>query len=206
MKFRLSLLLLVSCAGFSTAASASSLDALRSFLRDTHTARAQFSQMVVDKKMTSVQQASGTMEFARPGRFRWVYQKPYEQLIVGDGHKLWMYDADLNQVTVRKLDQAIGASPAALLAGSNEIEKNFDLKDLGRRGSQDWLEAIPKGKESSFESVRMGFNGDILETMELRDHFGQTTVIRFSSVERNPKLSPNAFKFTPPKGADVIGE
>lgn len=205
MKFRLSLLLL-SCAGLSATATASSLDALRSFLRDTHSARAQFSQMVVDKKMTSVQQASGTMEFSRPGRFRWVYQKPYEQLIVGDGKKLWMYDADLNQVTVRKLDQAIGASPAALLAGSNEIEKNFDLKDLGRRGSQDWLEATPKGKESSFESVRMGFSGDTLETMELRDHFGQTTVIRFSSVERNPKLSPNLFKFVPPKGADVIGE
>lgn len=206
MKLGLSLLLVLSSVGTSFAASASSLDALKSFLHDTHAARAQFNQMVVDKKMTTVQQASGTMEFARPGRFRWTYRKPYEQLIVGDGHKLWMYDADLNQVTVRKLDQALGSSPAALLAGSNEIEKNFDLKDMGRRGTLDWLEATPKGKETSFESVRMGFAGDTLEVMELRDNFGQTTVIRFSDVERNPKLSPDLFKFVPPKGADVIGE
>ena len=206
MKFRISLLVFLSVAFCLPVASASSLDSLRGFLHDTRSARAQFKQMVVDKKMATVQEAEGTMEFSRPGRFRWVYRKPYEQLIVGDGRKLWMYDADLNQVTVRKLDQAIGASPAALLAGSNEIEKNFDLKDLGHRGTLDWLEATPKDKESSFESVRMGFSGDTLEAMELRDHFGQTTVIRFSAVERNPKLSPSIFKFVPPKGADVIGE
>lgn len=187
-------------------AGASSLDSLKSFLSEVKSARAQFKQLVLDKKLTTVQEASGTMMFSRPGKFRWVYEKPYEQLIVGDGARLWMYDADLNQVTVKQLDRALGASPAALLAGNNEIEKHFNLKDLGKRGSLEWLEAVPKDKESSFESIRMGFSGSGLEVMEMRDHFGQTTVIRFSGLERNPRLAPDLFKFSPPKGADVIGD
>ena len=191
---------------FSPSLFASSLDSLKGFLRETRTARAQFKQIVLDRKLATVQEASGTMQFARPGKFRWVYDKPYEQLIVGDGAKLWIYDADLKQVTVKPLDQAIGASPAALLAGSNEIERDFVLKDLGRRGTLEWLEATPRSAESSFESVRLGFSGDTLDVMELRDRFGQTTVIRFSNVERNPKLAPELFHFTPPKGADVIGD
>jgi len=202
MKFRLLFLALF----FSLSAHASSIDALKSFVQQTQTARAQFRQLVLDKKMATVQEASGTMEFMRPGKFRWLYEKPYQQTIVGDGAKLWMYDPDLKQVTVKKLDQAIGGSPAALLAGKNEIEKYFHLKDIGKRGSMEWLEATPKGQDSSFELVRMGFGGETLEVMELRDHFGQTTIIKFSKLERNPKLAPDAFHFTPPKGADVIGE
>ncbi|MBS4098401.1 MAG: outer membrane lipoprotein chaperone LolA [Sulfuricella sp.] len=185
---------------------AATLDTLKAFVQQTQTVRAQFKQQVLDKKLVSTQESSGSMELQRPGKFRWVYDKPYQQLIVGDGVKLWLYDADLKQVTVKKLDLAIGGSPAALLAGQGDLEKHFNLKDLGKRGSLDWLEATPRDKDSTFESVRMGFNGDTLEIMELRDHFGQTTVIRFSHLERNPKLSPEAFRFTPPKGADVIGE
>jgi outer membrane lipoprotein carrier protein len=202
MKFRFLFLALF----FPLSAYATSIDALKSFVQQTQTARAQFRQIVLDKKMTSVQEASGTMEFARPGKFRWLYEKPYQQTIVGDGAKLWLYDPDLKQVTVKKLDQAIGGSPAALLAGNNEIEKYFNLKDIGKRGTLEWLEATPKGQDSSFELVRMGFSGEMLETMELRDHFGQTTIIKFSNLERNPKLAADAFRFTPPKGADVIGE
>ena len=187
-------------------AGASSLDSLKTFLSEVKSGRAHFKQLVLDKKMSTVQEASGTMLFSRPGKFRWVYEKPYEQLIVGDGAKLWMYDADLKQVTVKQMDRAIGSSPAALLAGSNEIEQHFDLKDLGKRGTLEWLEATPKDKESSFESVRMGFSDKGLDVMELRDHFGQTTVIRFSGLERNPKLPPDVFKFAPPKGADVISD
>lgn len=199
----LALLLGLSLAG---PAAATSLDSLKTFLSDFKSARANFKQLVLDKKLTTVQEASGTMVFSRPGKFRWVYEKPYEQLIVGDGVKLWMYDADLNQVMVRQLDRALGASPAALLAGNNEIEKHFNLKDLGKRGTMDWLEATPKDKDSSFDSIRMGFGANGLEVMEMRDHFNQTTVIRFSGLERNPKLSPELFKFAPPKGADVIGD
>ena len=190
----------------SLAASASSIDGLRGFVQQTHSAKANFKQVVYNKNARPMQEASGTMEFFRPGKFRWVYEKPYEQLIVGDGVKLWVYDAELNQVTVRKLDQAIGSSPAALLAGSNEIEKFFNLKDIGPREGLEWLEATPKGKESSFESVRMGFRKSNLEMMELHDNFGQTTVIHFSSIERNPAIPAERFKFVPPKGADVIGE
>lgn len=185
---------------------ASSLDSLKSFLSEVKTGKAHFKQLVFDKKMTTVQESSGTMLFSRPGKFRWVYEKPYEQLIVGDGVKLWMYDVDLKQVTVKQMGRAIGSSPAALLAGNNEIELHFNLKDLGRRGTLDWLEATPKDKENSFESVRMGFSEKGLDVMELRDRFSQTTVIRFSDIERNPKISPDTFKFTPPKGADVISD
>jgi len=190
----------------SLSADASSLASLKTFLFEVKSAKAHFKQIVLDKKMSTVQETSGTMLFSRPGKFRWVYEKPYEQLIVGDGAKLWMYDVDLKQVTVKRMDSALGSSPAALLAGNNEIEKHFDLKDLGKRGTMEWLEATPRDKESTFESLRMGFSGTGLEVMELRDHFGQTTVIRFSGLERNPKLAPGAFKFVPPKGVDVIGD
>jgi len=182
--------LLLQCA----LAGAAGTEMLKSFLQQTTSARAQFAQIVVDKNLKQLQQATGTMQFARPGRFRWEYDKPYEQLIVGDGTKLWVYDKDLNQVTVKKLGAALGSSPAALLAGSNEIEKIYDLVNLGSQEGLDWLEAVPKSKENAFEA------------MELRDQFGQTTVIKFAAIERNPKLPPELFKFVPPKGADVISD
>lgn len=187
-------------------AQAGSLDALKSFIHDVHSARAVFSQQVMDKSGKIKQVSNGTLVFSRPGKFRWVYQKPYEQLIVGDGSRLWLYDKDLDQVTIRKLGAALGSSPAALLAGSNEIEKFFVLKDLGRQEGMEWLEARPKDRESTFDSVKMGFAGDILTTMELKDNFGQTTVLRFSNLERNPALNPAEFKFTPPRGADVLSD
>jgi len=187
-------------------AQASSIDSLKEFIRHSTTAKAQFDQELLDKNGRSVQKSSGTMEFSRPGKFRWSYEKPYAQLIVGDGEKLWVYDPELNQVTVKKLDQALGESPAALLAGSNEIEKDFRLKDDGARDGLEWLQALPKTQESSFESIRMGFKKSDLQVMELRDRFGQTTVLHFSDLVRNPRLNPELFKFTPPKGADIIGE
>ncbi|MGA7180178.1 MAG: outer membrane lipoprotein chaperone LolA [Thiobacillaceae bacterium] len=185
---------------------ADSLQALRAFIRDIHTAKGVFSQQVIDSTGHIKQEASGTLTFSRPGKFRWVYSKPYEQLIVGDGSKLWLYDKDLDQVTMRKLGNALGSSPAALLAGSNEIDKYFDLKVLGRRDGLEWLEARPKDRESTFDSVKMGFAGNLLVSMELKDNFGQTTVLKFSKLERNPLLSPSDFKFTPPKGADVLSD
>jgi chaperone LolA len=162
---------------------------------------------VQDKNGKKLQSASGTMQFVRPGKFRWVYQKPYEQIIVGDGKKFWMYDVDLNQVTVKKLDAALGSSPAALLSGNNEIERDFLLKDKGEKEGLDWLEAKPKSAESNFEKVLMAFNAKSeLLVMELFDTFGHRTVLRFSDVKNNPALSPQLFHFVPPKGADVLGE
>jgi len=188
------------------AAWASSVDSLKTFLTETGSVKARFAQMVLDKNLKMLQQATGTMQFSRPGKFRWEYNKPYEQTIVGDGEKLWIYDKDLNQVTVRKLNSALGSSPAALLAGSNEIEKNYTLTNLGNQEGLDWLEAVPKNRDTTFERIRLGFSKTGLAAMELRDSFGQVTVIKFADVERNPKLPPDTFTFTPPAGADLIGE
>lgn len=187
-------------------ASAAATDALKVFLTQTQTVKARFAQMVLDKNLKPLQQAQGVMQFSRPGKFRWDYQKPYEQVIVGDGSKLWIYDKDLNQVTVRKLDRALGSSPAALLAGSNDLERDFKLSNVSTEKGLEWLEAVPKGKDTVFERVRMGFGKSGLEAMELRDQFGQTTVITFADVERNPRIAADVFRFTPPQGADVISE
>lgn len=196
-------LVVLLCASTATAAST---DRLKAFIEQTRSASADFSQTVLDRSGRKIQEASGSLQFARPGKFRWTYIAPYEQLIVGDGTQLWIYDKDLNQVTARKLDDALGASPAALLAGDNAIERNFDLTNAGTKDGIDWLDARPKNAETTFERIRMGFKGADLDTMELKDQFGQLTVIRFTDLKRNPTLSPELFKFTPPPGADVIGE
>jgi len=188
------------------AAIADSIEELKSLLRDTLTARARFAQIVLDKDLKLLQQSAGNMAFARPGRFRWEYEKPYEQLIVGDGSRLWIYDKDLNQVTVRKLDGALGSSPAALLAGSNEIERGYALSKAEPGQGLEWLEAVPKARDTVFESIRLGFSKAGLEAMELRDQFGQVTVIKFSAMQRNEELSADLFRFSPPAGADVINE
>lgn len=199
-------LLLVSWAGAASAAGAADIDALKAMLQQTTTARARFAQMVLDRNLKMLQQATGTMQFSRPGKFRWEYDRPYEQLIVGDGTRVWLYDKDLNQVTVRRMDRALGSSPAALLAGSNEIEKSYQFAALDSQDGLDWLEAVPVAQDTTFEKIRLGFGKTGLEVMELRDQFGQITVIRFSTIERNPKLAAELFRFTPPRGADVISE
>src|SRR5687768_1203150 len=187
-------------------AQASSLEQFKSFVSGTQSARAGFEQKVYDKGGKLAQEAKGSFVFQRPGRFRWVYDKPADQVIVGDGTRVWIYDRSLNQVTVRKLASALGSTPAALLAGASGIEKAFMLSDAGKRGGLEWMEAKPREGEAGFEVVRMGFSKDNLEAMELTDHFGQTTVLRFSNLVRNPQVNPTEFRFDPPKGADVLGD
>jgi len=187
-------------------AHAGGIDRLEAFIAGAKTAEADFTQTVSDKKGRITQQASGKMAFARPGKFRWDYSKPYEQVIVGDGTKLWLYDADLDQVTVKPLGDVIAGTPAALLAGDNAIEKYFVLKDAGESGGLEWLEATPKSKDTTFERIRMGFKGDALVQMELFDFFGQRTTLKLSKLERNPSIPASKFRFPPPKGADVIGD
>lgn len=186
---------------------AGATEKLKKFISSSQSGQANFTQVVQDKKGKKIQSASGTMQFVRPGKFRWVYQKPYEQIIVGDGAKFWLYDVDLNQVTVKKLDAALGSSPAALLSGNNEIERAFTLKDSGNKDGLDWLDATAKAPDTGFDKIGMGFNeqGELV-VMELRDAFGLKTELRFSNMQRNPQLSPSLFKFVPPKGADVLGE
>ncbi len=141
MKYLIAILLTV----LPLAAQAGAIEKLKTFIAATRSAQANFTQEVLDQNGKRIQSASGVMQFQRPGRFRWTYRKPYEQIIVGDGAKFWLYDKDLNQVSVKKLDAALGSSPAALLAGSNEIERGFTLKDAGNRDGLDWLLATPKG-------------------------------------------------------------
>jgi chaperone LolA len=203
LKVFLSMLLLCSV----PTAHAAATDKLKSFIASTHSAQANFTQEVQDKNGKRIQSASGTMQFVRPGKFRWEYRKPYEQLIVGDGKKFWMYDVDLDQVTVKKLDAALGSSPAALLSGSNEIERGFVLKNIEARDGLEWLQAVPRSAESSFEKILIAFNAKSeLVVMELHDAFGHHTVLRFTELKRNPSLSSERFRFVPPKGADVLGE
>jgi outer membrane lipoprotein carrier protein len=185
---------------------ASGIDALRSFIAATSSAQGEFKQKVYDRKHKLTQESSGTLAFQRPGKFRWTYAKPYAQLIVGDGAKVWVYDEDLNQVTVRRLDRALGSTPAALLAGSNDFERAFVLSERGQKDGLEWVEAVPREKDSNFETIRMGFGFSGLEIMELADSFGQTTVLNFTALHRNPKLNTALFAFVPPKGADVIGD
>jgi chaperone LolA len=188
-----------------TSAHADAIASLKQFMAGARSAQADFAQTVSDTKGKVIQSASGSMQFVRPGKFRGVYQKPYEQLIVGDGEKFWLYDVDLNQVTVKKLDEALGSSPAALLSGSNEIERGFVLQDAGKKDGLEWLEATPKSQETSFVSIRMGFDSQKnLAMMELLDTFEHITVLRFSNMKRNPQLPAQLFHFEPPQGADVL--
>ena len=200
---RLAFLVLVFICG---TAEAAAIERFRSFLRSTQSVKADFEQKVTDRSGKPVQDSKGSFVLLRPGRFRWTYAKPVDQLIVGDGQRVWIYDRDLNQVTVRRLSKALGSTPAALLAGSSDVEKAFELAEAGQRDGLEWLEAKPKDREAGFERIRMGFDVAGVRAMELTDSFDQTTVLRFSNLARNPKVDPEEFRFTPPKGADVLGE
>lgn len=196
--------LLLACA--ITASHAAALERFQTFVRTTQSASAEFEQLVYDRERNLVQKSKGSFSFLRPGRFRWVYAKPHPQLIVGDGERIWIHDQDLNQVTVRRTARAIGTTPAALLAGSSDVEKAFELSEAGQRDGLEWLEAKPRERERGFERVRLGLGVAGVEAMELVDAFGQTTLLRFTNVTRNPQLDPGTFRFTPPQGADVLGQ
>jgi outer membrane lipoprotein carrier protein len=191
---------------FASAAHASAIERFKSFVSTTQSARADFDQQVFGRDGKPTQQSKGSFVFSRPGRFRWTYAKPVDQLIVGDGERVWIYDRDLNQVTVRRLSKALGSTPAALLAGAADVDKAFALSEAGTREGLEWLEAKPKEPEAGFDRIRMGFSATGLEAMELTDNFGQTTRLRFSNLQRNPKVDAGEFRFEPPKGADVLGE
>lgn len=189
-------------------ARADALDRMRGFLESTKTLRADFTQTVLPKNGRKPQFSSGSMVLSRPHKFRWQIEKPYPQLIVGDGEKVWLYDPELRQVTVKKQGAALAGSPAALLAGEGivALQKHFSLVNLGAKEGLEWLEATPKSTDSGFERVRIGFAGSELRSMELVDSFGQSTSLVFERIERNPSLSATTFRFVPPAGADVLGD
>ena len=187
------------------AAHATALDQFKSFVSGTKSARGEFTQTQVMKTKTG-KTSSGTFVFARPGKFIWTYQKPYEQLLQADGETLYLYDKDLNQVTTRKLGGALGSSPAAILFGSNDLEKNFTLAEAGTRDGLEWLNATPKSKDTTFEQIGIGLKDGIPQAMELKDNFGQTVMLKFTSFQRNPALGAQTFRFDVPKGAEVVNQ
>ncbi|NDG42221.1 MAG: outer membrane lipoprotein carrier protein LolA [Betaproteobacteria bacterium] len=186
------------------AAQADAVDTLREFAREVKTGRASFTQTVSAPDGARKKVSSGDFEFARPDRFRFVYRKPFEQQIVADGRKVWLYDVDLNQVTVRLMSQALGATPAALLAGE-AMDKDFELSAAPSIDGVDWVQALPRVKDAaSLKSIRVGFRAKALAAIEIVDAFGQRSLLQFSAVEANPRLADDRFRFVPPKGVDLI--
>ncbi len=201
MKLVLGLFVSAGC----VAAHADAVDALREFTREAKTGRAAFTQVVTSPDGAKKKSSSGSFEFARPNRFRFVYAKPYEQVIVGDGRQVWLHDIDLQQVTVRPMDQALGATPAALLAGG-ALDKDFELKALPSAQGIDWVQAVPRTKSDAagFQSLRVGFRGKTLAALELLDNFGQRSLLTFNELTTNIAPAADAFAFTPPAGVEVL--
>jgi outer membrane lipoprotein carrier protein len=192
---------------FAGAAHATALDQFKTFVSSTRAARGEFTQQQLpkDSKSSKLQPPSkGSFLFARPGKFIWTYTKPYEQVLQADGEQLYIYDKDLNQVTVKKLGDALGSSPAAILFGSNDLEKNFTLSEAGTKAGLEWLDAKPKAKDSQFQQISIGLRNGAPAAMELKDSFGQTTTLAFDKFEKNPPIGATQFKFEVPKGADVF--
>jgi outer membrane lipoprotein carrier protein len=186
---------------------ASGKEQLDRFLEDTQSLRADFAQTVTDANGKVIQQGQGEMLIARPGRFRWEYRKPYEQLIVSDGKRLWVYDPELEQVTVKSVDEALGNTPALLLAGVHPLEQDFKIRETAGPGDAlAWVELLPKAEDTHFVRILLGFAGQQLEQMALYDSFGQVTRLDFEDAQRNPPLAPESFRFEPPPGVDVVGE
>lgn len=204
----------VSAAQLTAQALAEPIDQLRQFLAHTTSARGDFTQRSQRQaagtlnggKAAAWEVSRGSFEFLRPGKFRWTYSTPYEQLIVSDGEHLFLYDKDLNQVTVKKLAGALPASPASILFGSNDFERDFKVQNDGGANGIDWIRATPNGTDSLFAVIRIGFREGMPVAMQLRDSFGQTTQLAFDHLQRNPPLSIERFHFTPPPGVDVLEE
>ncbi len=212
----LGLVLALGCAG----AQAEPIDQLRQFLAQTRTARGDFTQQAPRQNPAATKGpgaagtstpattvvSRGSFEFLRPGKFRWTYRTPYEQLIISDGEHLFLYDKDLNQVTEKKLAGALPASPASILFGSNDFERDFKVENDGSQDGIDWIRATPTAKDSVFERIRIGFRDGMPVAMQLRDSFGQSTQLAFDHVQRNPAISSERFQYTPPPGVDVLQE
>lgn len=185
------------------AAHADAVDALKTFVQQVKTGRATFVQTVTSPDGAKTKTSSGSFEFARPDRFRFAYIKPFEQLIVADGQKVWIYDSDLNQVSSRNFSQALGATPAALLAGS-DLSRDFDLVGLPSKDGFDWAKATPKTKDGAFESMRIAFRGKQLAAVEITDNFAQRSRLTFAQFDANVDLPQERFRFVIPKGVDVL--
>ena len=189
------------------AAQASAIEQFKAFVVNTKTAKGEFVQVQM-KTTNGVSKigktASGIFKFARPGKFIWTYIKPYDQVLQADGDKLYLYDKDLNQVTIKSLGNAIASSPAAILFGSVDLDKNFVMKDIGVKEGIEWLQATPKTKDSQFDTIGIGMKDGVPVGMELRDSFGQLSLVTLKNFEKNPSFGADQFKFVVPQGAEVL--
>lgn len=184
---------------------AGALDELRRFTDELTSLRATFVQTVYDEDQQPLQETTGIAELERPGLFRWEYREPFEQLIVGDGERLWVYEADLRQAQVKDVDEALGQAPISLLTGAAPLDEEFETRDLGRREGLEWVGLRPKTQDTEFTRIFLGFDENTIKVIELRDRFDQATQIIFDDVEMNPDIPAERFTFTPPDGVDVIG-
>ncbi len=199
--FRLAVLLFASTVFTSVIAASDPLDR---FFKDVLTFEASFSQVVLDEALNPIQESSGTLYLKRPNKFRWDYDQPFKQHIVSDGKQIWVYDVELQQVTVRKMDGALGNTPAILLAGKGKLGDNFKVKALGKQGALEWMKMIPKENDGGFEDIRVGFENGKIRKLEMIDSFGQITRISLKGNRENKRIKKSRFQFTPPKGVDVV--
>ncbi|MDI1309611.1 MAG: outer membrane lipoprotein chaperone LolA [Methylotenera sp.] len=188
------------------AAQADGVSSLKKFYENTHAVKADFHQIVTDKQGQKIQEVFGEMQLKRPNKFKWNYHKPYEQQIISDGKQVWLYDTELAQVSVRELSKALGSSPAALLAGGDSLDKNFNLVNAFRKDGLDWVSTNPKDSDTGFNQILLAFKNDVLQEMDMIDSFGHQTKILFSNVVHNPVIDPKTFLFKAPQGVDVVGE
>ena len=190
----------------SLAAQAAATQDLQRFFNKVQRYSARFDQVTLDEAMNPIQESSGNLWIQRPGKFRWNYTVPYEQQIVGDGKQVWVYDVELKQAAVRRMEGALGATPAILLSGKGALEGVFVIKDLGHQGELDWVQLTPKKNDGGFENIRIGFEKGKIRTLEMIDGFGQTTRVTLRDAKENTQISADKFNFKPPAGVDVITE
>ncbi|HWR87773.1 MAG TPA: outer membrane lipoprotein chaperone LolA [Acidiferrobacterales bacterium] len=204
MMRRLIVLFVLSFTGL--AAHAAATQDLQRFFNQVQRYSARFDQVTLDEAMNPIQESSGNLWIQRPGKFRWNYTVPYEQHIVGDGKQVWVYDVELKQAAVRRMEGALGATPAILLSGKGALEGVFVIKDLGHQGDLDWVQLTPKKNDGGFENIRIGFEKGKIRTLEMIDGFGQTTRVTLRDAKENTQISADKFNFKPPAGVDVITE
>jgi outer membrane lipoprotein carrier protein len=179
---------------------------LKAFLNSAKSITADFKQVLINEAGDPIQTSYGLFYLQRPGKFRWDYTKPFQQQIISTSGKVWFYDTDLEQVTVKKLDESVGSTPALLLSGDVPLEDNYNIEQQGSDGSMNWVKLVPKNQDSTFKYVLIGLEKGVLSGMQLNDNFGQLTRIYFSNLKVNQQVEANLFEFIAPKGVDVFSE
>lgn len=199
------LLALFLCISFSAAYADVSRDMLEEFLNNTSSMKAKFRQQLVDNKGILLQESAGTFILKRPGKFQWDYQLPYPQQIVSNGNKIWIYDSELEQVSIRNYEQVLSGAPVILLDQRKKLDVDFNVAEKGLVRGQYWVVLTPKSADNEFKQIEVGMQRNVLRTMKLKDNFDQTTIIEFDNLESNPELDNKLFEFIVPRGTDVVG-